>query len=182
MGLSGAADFGRRRVLVGVIDSRRHFAGLGSFWYVVASSLHRLSLAVARMAVNEDESGETAIDPCLWSAGAVPSSLCLEDVSASPYSVSILVKISALLGSLYWPCEERDLGVGGVSYLELLLLYKLRAGERLVCEKAVSKMRRKSRPIPVSAAPVCPDIEMWKSSRYLEVRSAFTCGSARWYS
>ena len=32
------------------------------------------SMAKARVADNEDDSGSTAIDPCVWSAGAVPKS------------------------------------------------------------------------------------------------------------
>ena len=48
----------------------------------------------------------------------------------------MLVEISAFVGSLRWPSEPRDLGVGGVSQLEPLFLYELGAGERLTCEKA----------------------------------------------
>ena len=35
------------------------------------------------------------------------------------------------LGSLHWPAGGLDLGLGGVSYVELLILYELWAGERL---------------------------------------------------
>ena len=52
--------------------------------------------------------------PCLWEeerACAPRTTGCEDDVSAWPYSVCILVKISAFLGSLYWPSEGRDLGV-----------------------------------------------------------------------
>ena len=56
---------------LGVIDSRRHLAGSCDLWYLAVSSLHRLFVAIATMAVNEDESGGTAINPCVWSAGAV---------------------------------------------------------------------------------------------------------------
>ena len=41
----------------------------------------------------------------------------------------------AFLGTLHWPAAGADLRVGGVSYVELLLLYELWAGERLVLEK-----------------------------------------------
>ena len=41
-----------------------------------------------------------------------------------------------VLGSLHWPAGCGDLGVGGISYLELLILYELWAGERLSLEKA----------------------------------------------
>ena len=57
-----AADFGRRRVPVRGVDSGRHFAGPCNRWYPVVSA-------------NEDGAGRgerTAVDPCVWSAGAVP--------------------------------------------------------------------------------------------------------------
>ena len=41
----------------------------------------------------------------------------------------------AFLGTFHWPASGADLGVGGVSYVELLVLYELWAGERLVVEK-----------------------------------------------
>ena len=41
--------------------------------------------------------------------------------------------------SLHWLAGGVDLGVGGVSYVELLILYELRAGERLTLEKAHPK-------------------------------------------
>ena len=37
---------------------------------------------------------------------------------------------------IHWPAGGADLGVGGVSCVELLILYELWAGERLVPEKA----------------------------------------------
>ena len=50
----------------------------------------------------------------------------VDDVGAWPICVGILVKWVAFLGSLHWP----DLGVGGVSFVEVLILYELWAGER----------------------------------------------------
>ena len=51
--------------------------------------------------------------------------------------VGILVKLVAFLGSsLHWSAAGADLGVGGVSFVELLILFELWAGERLVLEKA----------------------------------------------
>ena len=52
-----AADCGRRRVSVVVIDSKRLFAELCGLWYPVVRDLHRFFIAIARVAVNEDESG-----------------------------------------------------------------------------------------------------------------------------
>ena len=60
-----------------------------------------------------------------------------DDVSSWPFSVGLLLKIVHFLGSLHWPRGADDLGVGGVSYLELLILYERWAGERLVIESAV---------------------------------------------
>ena len=48
-------------------------------------------------------------------------------------------KRSASNSGRHWPAAGADLGVDGVSYVELLTLYELLwAGERLVLEKAVS--------------------------------------------
>ena len=81
--------------------------------------------------------------------------------------MELLVKIAHFLGSLHWPCDARDLGVGGVSYLELLILYERWAGERLMVESAVPHGRREGRPISVSAVPVGPGIDIWRSCRFL---------------
>ena len=61
-----------------------------------------------------------------------------------------MVKWVAFLGSLHWPAHGGDLGVGGISYLELLILYELWAGERLSLEKAHPRYLRPERPISVS--------------------------------
>ena len=43
--------------------------------------------------------------------------------------------------SLHWPAGGLDLGVGGISYVELAhVLYELLAGERLSLEKATSSI------------------------------------------
>ena len=46
-----------------------------------------------------------------------------------------------------------DFGVGGVSYVEMLILYELWAGERLALEKAHPRYLRPGRPTSVSAVP-----------------------------
>ena len=43
----------------------------------------------------------------------------------------LLVKWVSFLSSLHWPVGDLDLGVGGVCFVELLILYELWAGERL---------------------------------------------------
>ena len=73
-----------------------------------------------------------------WVAGPFVA-VCDDDIAQRPYSPSLfffLIKWVSFLGSLHWPAHGGDLGVGGVSYVELLILYELWAGERLVLEKA----------------------------------------------
>ena len=94
------------------------------------------------------------------------SSITVEDVRVWPYSVSLLVKMSAFLGTLHWPAGAVDLGVGCVSFVEMLILYELWAGERLCLEGAVPKYRRVGRPISVWAVPFGPDIDIWRSCRF----------------
>ena len=71
------------------------------------------------------------------------------------------------MSSLHWPSTVDDLGVGGVSFVELLMLYERWAGERLVSEVSVPKSRRLHRPISVSAVPDGPSIDIWRSCRFL---------------
>ena len=74
---------------------------------------------------------------------------------------------SPFLGSLHWPAGGLDLGVGGVSYVELLILYLLWAGEKLTLEKAHPRYLRPGRPISVSAVPFGPGIDIWRSCRFI---------------
>ena len=46
--------------------------------------------------------------------------VCAEDVALWPYTPGLLVKWVSFLNSLHWPIGELDLGVGGVSYVELI--------------------------------------------------------------
>ena len=62
--------------------------------------------------------------------------------------------------TLHWPVAVGDLGVGCVSFVEMLILYELWAGERLSLEKAVPRHRRVGRPISVSAVPFGPGIDI----------------------
>ena len=82
-------------------------------------------------------------------------------------SVCMLVKWVAFLSSLHWRADQCNLGVGGVSYVELLILYELWAGERLQLEKAVPRYRRPGRSILVSAVPFGPGTDIWRSCRFL---------------
>ena len=77
--------------------------------------------------------------PGIWSSDwfQVPVVVvCAQDVALWPYSPGLLVKWVSFLNTLHWPVGDLDLGVGGVSYVELLILYELWAGERLSLEKA----------------------------------------------
>ena len=89
------------------------------------------------------------------------------DVAAWPFSVGLLIKVAHFLGTLHWPCGVGDLGVGGVSYLELLILYERWAGERLVLDGAVPIGRRRGRPISVSAVPVGPGTNIGRCCKFL---------------
>ena len=60
-----------------------------------------------------------------------------------------------------------DLGIGGVSYVELLILYELWVGERLSSEKAHPRYRLPGRPISVSAVPFGPGNDIWRSCRFI---------------
>ena len=139
----------------------------------------------------------TAPDPLVWSAGALPkrrrlvhavrdlavlpgppaiwnsgwfivlaSAIGAQDV-ADWHSVSLVLKCVAFMGSLHWPVGGADLGVGGVSFVEMLIHYELWAGERLVLEMSVPEFRRLNRPNSVSSFPAGPSIDIWRSCRLL---------------
>ena len=84
-----------------------------------------------------------------------------------PKTPGLLIKWVAFLGTLHWPAGSADLGVGGVSYVELLILYELWAGERLSLEKAHPRYLGPGRPISVSAVPFGPGIDIWRSCRFI---------------
>ena len=106
----------------------------------------------------------------LWVGEWVASptvSLNADDVAQWPYTSGLLVKWVSFLGSLHWPARGGDLGVGGISCVELLILYGLWAGERLSLEKAHPRYLRPGRPISVSAVPIGPGIDIWRSCRFI---------------
>ena len=64
-----------------------------------------------------------------------------------PYSVDILLVFSSFLASLHWPESAPDLGKFGISYLELLLMFEVFTGHRLLTEKTVRTHLRPRRPL-----------------------------------
>ena len=78
-----------------------------------------------------------------------------------------MVKWISFLGSVHWPAGGLDLGIGGISFVELLILHELWAGERVSLEKAQPRCLRPSRPISVSAVPFVPGIDIWRSCRFI---------------
>ena len=106
----------------------------------------------------------------------VPASVfCADDVAHWPYTPGLLVKWVAFLGALHWPARGVDLGVGGISYVELLILFELWAGERLSLEKAQPRYLRPARPISVSAVPFGPGIDIWRSCRFIDALVRSLC-------
>ena len=61
-----AADLGRRHQSEVLIDARRRLLGARSLWYPIITDLHRFMIAIARVSVNHDDKGGTALDPLVW--------------------------------------------------------------------------------------------------------------------
>ena len=195
-GADEAAEFGRRRVPWWIIDARRNLSGVCSRWRPLVLVLHRFFIAISRAVVNHGDGAGTDLDPLVWSSGSAlkrrrvavrnrvflpgppdlwvgswvsvaATPISCRDIEVWPFSVGMLVKWVSFLSSLHWPAGECDLGVGGVSNVELLILYELWAGERLQLEKAVPRYRRPGRSISVSAVPFGPGTDIWRSCKFL---------------
>ena len=67
-----------------------------------------------------------------------PLPITQDDVAVWPYSVDILLVFSSFLASLHWPQGHSDLGKFGISYFEMLLMFEIFAGHRLLVEKNCS--------------------------------------------
>ena len=90
--------------------------------------------------------------PALWLGEWVTGPAVIigvDDVAQWPCTPDLLDKWVAFLGSLHGPAGGVDLGVGGISYVELLILYELWAGERLTLEKAHRRYLRPGRGIDI---------------------------------
>ena len=115
--------------------------------------------------------------PDIWDSewiSVLASAISADDIAQWPYTTGILVIWVAFLGSLHGPAGGRDLGVGGVSHVELLF-FELWAGERLSLEKAHPRYLRPGRPISVSAVPFGPSTDIWRSCRFIGSMMRFLC-------
>ena len=57
---------------------------------------------------------------------SVPTSaISADDIAHWSKTTGLLVKWVAFFGTLHWPAGGLDLGVGGISHVELLILYEL---------------------------------------------------------
>ena len=74
-----AADFGRLRVDPAVLDARRTLSGVCRRWCLVIMDVHRFLVAISRALVDHDGMEGTALDPLIWSAGALPKKRWLVD-------------------------------------------------------------------------------------------------------
>ena len=116
--------------------------------------------------------------PGIWDSEWVcipASAIWAEDNSHWSFSPGLLVKWVALLGTLHWPAGGMDLGVGGISYVELLILFELWVGERLSLEKPHPRYLRPGRPISVSVVPFGPGIDIWPSCRFIGAMMRSLC-------
>ena len=71
--------------------------------------------------------------PAIWVSEwiRVPASaISADDIACWSKTPGLLVKWVSFFGSLHWPDSGLDLVVGDISYVELLILYELWAGER----------------------------------------------------
>ena len=109
-----------------------------------------------------------------WVAGPAVT-IGVDDVAHWTYTGGLLVKWVAFLGTLHWPAGGMNLGVGGISHVELLLLYELWSGERLSLEKAHPRYLRPVRPISVSAVPCGSGVDIWRSCRFIGAMMRFLC-------
>ena len=89
------------------------------------------------------------------------------DIVAWPYSVGILFKFTAFLGTLHWPVDTVDMGHFGVSYLEVLILYEQWAGHRLLSVKVTWPHLRADRLVYFSSVPVSEGVEIGHGCQYI---------------
>ena len=105
-------------------------------------------VSVARTVVNNDEAGGTAFSSAgslpekrkvmqafsnhavvlgldhIWGfswVGVCRNTIDAADVAACPFSASMSVKVVSLLDTLQWPFDADNLGVGGISFVEVFI-------------------------------------------------------------
>ena len=76
------------------------------------------------------------------------------DIAAWPYSVGILCKFTAFLGTLHWLVATVGMGHFGVSYLEVLIFFEQWAGHWLLSEKVTRPHVRANRLFLIPSVPV----------------------------
>ena len=154
-----AADLGGRHQCELVMDAWRGLLKVRARWCPIMQQLHRLMIAVSRVAVNHDGKGSSALTHLFGIMGqrgrceglilglkvdlaSLPGPRgflngpwmqvhggCITgaDVVARPYSVGLLCKFTAFLGTLHWPADAVDMGHFGVSFLKKKKTYPFRA-------------------------------------------------------
>ena len=100
--------------------------------------------------------------------GVLATVISAEDVCCWPYSIAVRVKWVAFLGTLHWPADEADLGVGECPASKCAFCMNFWAGERLVLEQVLPSYWRPGRPISVSVVPCGSGTDNWRSCRFIE--------------
>ena len=106
----------------------------------------------------------------IWDGGWIALAAALvtaDDVGTWPYSVGILFKWVTFLSPLHWPEAGVDLAVGGVPFVELLILYELWAGGRLVLVKAFLDIKDQGVHFQCRLFLFGPGIDIWRSCRFI---------------
>ena len=187
MPLMRLPTFGRGRVGNLVIDARRNLSGVCGRWYPVILDHHRFFIAISRAVVNHD--GRMVL---LLTRGVVCFMLfgigrfCLGRLVFGIRSGLLCLHLPSVLTTLligptllvFWlnglPFLELCIGLLGVRTLVLVVFHMLNYSlfmsfglVRLCLEGAIPKRRGVGRPISVSAVPFGPDIDIWRSCRFL---------------
>ena len=91
-----------------------------------------------------------------------PLPITPEDVAVWPYSVDILLEFSSFLASLHWPQGASDSGKFGISYFELLLMFEIFAGHRLLT--AATELFNGTLKLRYSSIPFSKKLPSWSVS------------------
>ena len=126
-----AADLVRRRFTAGIIDAARLCNAACREWYPLVFDLHRFFTAIARVVFNEDGVCCRLLKSLLGYRVLLVFRLA---VLVFPLVLLTLLQGLSLLvswlscvlflGSLHWPAVVDDLGLAGVSNVEMLILHE----------------------------------------------------------